>query len=233
MERSLSVLLPVRDVQSTLATTVSELLDVLPELTRHFELLIIDDGSKDATIEVADELATNYPQICVVRHGQTQGRKASIATGLRCSRGEVVFLQDEGCRLALDQLGQLWRALDQHDMVLGCASSISGPRWNRWKNPGPSRQPGFQMGRRKVIEPIQDALTDQITLRDRLERLGYPWCEIEMRNRPLHRSLVPPSAAAGRDQTARPAQPAFAAGIQSRPKAPNYLTKAKDPTFGE
>ena len=56
MERSLTALLPVRNAEATLLETVAEWLDVLPELTSRLELVIIDDCSSDATIEIADEL---------------------------------------------------------------------------------------------------------------------------------------------------------------------------------
>lgn len=227
MERSLTVLLPVRDAQFTLTATVSELLDVLPDLTQHFELLIVDDGSKDATIEVAGELATLFPQVRVIRHGCAKGRAASIATGLRQSRGDIIFLRDDDCRLPVDQIGRLWRAMDKHELALGSAPSVTGPQWNRWRNRGSSGQPGFQMVHRSVAEPIQEALVDQTTLRDRLERLGYRWHEVEMRNRLPSRGHVP-SDVSGQGASRAPTPTAASAAVASKPKAPNYLAKLKD-----
>lgn len=232
MERSLTVLLPIRDAQFTLTATVSELLDVLPDLTAHFELLIVDDGSKDATIEVADELATNFPQVRVVRHGCAKGRAASIATGLQHSRGDIIFLRDDDCRLPVDQIGRLWRVMDKHDLVLGCAPSMAGPQWNRWRNRGSSGQPGFQMVHRRVVEPIQEALVDQTTLRDRLERLGYRWHEVEMRNRlPSHAHAR--SGASGQWASRVPGPTSVGEAVASKPKAPNYLAKLKDRALDE
>lgn len=95
MQRSLSVLLPVKDAQTTLNASVHEVLDVVADSIDRFELLIIDDGSTDATCEVAHELARHYPQVRVVRHGTPQGREAALRTGLKRSRGEVVVTQDE------------------------------------------------------------------------------------------------------------------------------------------
>jgi glycosyltransferase involved in cell wall biosynthesis len=99
VQRLLSVLLPVKDAQSTLEASVHEILDVATDFGQRFELLIIDDGSTDATGEVAHELTHCYPQVRVVYHGGSLGREAAIRTGLRRCRGEVVMLRDDDSTL--------------------------------------------------------------------------------------------------------------------------------------
>jgi glycosyltransferase involved in cell wall biosynthesis len=89
----LTVLLPVRDAQSTLISTVTEVLEVASDLTDRLELLIIDDGSADATIEVAEELSRHYPQVRTVRHIKPMGHDAALRTGLAQSNGEVVVVR--------------------------------------------------------------------------------------------------------------------------------------------
>ena len=125
MERSLSVLLPVRNVQSTLAASVVEILEVLPELAAHFELVIIDDGSTDATIELADELAAQYPQVRVVSHGEPLGQAAALQSGLQCSSGEIVFLQDAERGLDVDQIDKLRRAVAARDQTISRPSRLA------------------------------------------------------------------------------------------------------------
>lgn len=95
MQGSLSVLLPVKDAQATLAAAVHEILDVATDSGEQFELLIIDDGSTDATSEVAHELTYHYPQVRVVRHHTSLGREAAIRTGLQRSQGKTVVLGNE------------------------------------------------------------------------------------------------------------------------------------------
>jgi len=94
VQRLLSVLFPVRDVQATLSASVHEILDVVAESSDRFELVIIDDGSADATSEVAHELTHHYPQVRVVRHTRPLGREAAIHTGLRRSHGELVVVHE-------------------------------------------------------------------------------------------------------------------------------------------
>lgn len=110
MERSLSLLLPVRDAQATLSETVHRILEVASDLTDRFELIIIDDGSTDATSEVAEDLKRNYPQIRAVRHGQPRGEQESVRTGLRLSSGRVVLCGDAAASAAVDELPRVWRS---------------------------------------------------------------------------------------------------------------------------
>jgi glycosyltransferase involved in cell wall biosynthesis len=78
--RSLSVLLPVHNVQSSLTRSVHEILDVLAELTGRFELVIVDEGSTDGTWDVARELAQLYPQIRLLRH-EVESLRSKIRRG--------------------------------------------------------------------------------------------------------------------------------------------------------
>ena len=94
MERSLTVLLPVQDAQSTLAETVMEVLEVASDLTDRFELLIIDDASSDATAEVVHELTRHFPQIRMIRHVVSLGRDAALRTGMAHCHGEVVLVRE-------------------------------------------------------------------------------------------------------------------------------------------
>jgi glycosyltransferase involved in cell wall biosynthesis len=107
---SLSVLLPVKNAQATLTKTVQEILDVAADLSEQFELLIIDDGSADATSEIATELTRHYPQVRAVCQGQPAGRDAAVRTGLKHSRGEVVLLHEEKGGTPMEEIVWLWRA---------------------------------------------------------------------------------------------------------------------------
>ena len=153
MERSLSVLLPVRNTQSTLYAQVEQILDVLAELTPSFELIIIDDGSTDATIEIADELTRRYPQVVAVRHGISRGSAAAVQSGLQRSSGEVICVKDERGGLPLDQVPTMWRAMDKaaaaaHPTTGRPLSGLVSARRRR------ALAGGFQIIHRKAIGPL-------------------------------------------------------------------------------
>jgi glycosyltransferase involved in cell wall biosynthesis len=107
---SISVLLPVQNAQATLAATVQEILDVAADLSERFEVLIIDDGSSDATSEVAAELTHDYPQVRAVRQGHSVGREEAIRSGMKQSRGDVVLLHEDQDGAPMEEILCLWRA---------------------------------------------------------------------------------------------------------------------------
>ncbi|MGD0655575.1 MAG: glycosyltransferase [Thermoguttaceae bacterium] len=106
MARSVSVLLPVKDAQYTLAPTVHKILDVVSEISEQVELLIIDDGSADATSEIAIELTRHYPQVQAICQSRTLGREAAIRSALRRSTGEIALIYEEGQGKSLDEIVQ-------------------------------------------------------------------------------------------------------------------------------
>gem|GEM_PF-3916473 len=150
VERSLSVLLPVRDAQSTLKSSVVEMLEVLPELTDSFELVVIDDGSTDATNEVATELSAVYPQVSVVSHSQSRGAAAAIHSGLDNSSGEFIFLRDADCRWPIEAINE------PRDTTAECSLDPidAGSHKCRWSLRG--KLVGFQVIRRCDVHELSN-----------------------------------------------------------------------------
>ena len=105
---SLSVLLPVQNGQATLQADVQRVLEVLPELTSQFEVLIVDDGSHDATYEVAHEFARDYPQVAVWRHADSIGWSATVARHASKARGDFLMIHSGG-RVEPADIAGLWR----------------------------------------------------------------------------------------------------------------------------
>ena len=118
MDSSLSVILPVHNAQAILPRQVHELLEVLPDLTSRFDVLIVDDGSSDATEEVAHDLAVRYPQLRVVRYPHRQGGQAAIRDAIEHCDGEIIFVHGENRGASPGELYRLWQMRRDEDLVM-------------------------------------------------------------------------------------------------------------------
>jgi glycosyltransferase involved in cell wall biosynthesis len=202
-------------------------------------MVIVDDCSSDATIEIADELGSAYPQLVVLRHAHPQGRPVAITTGLRRARGEVIFLADEDCDLSLAEVRKLWNGLEEHELVLGRPAAVEHRRWLLHKTPVAGGQRGFQIGYRRAFHSLGCVMSDQATLLDHLRRHGCQWHEVEIQDRTPR--LAPHRIAATarnlfahrcetNDRSSRADEPKTAS---SRPRQPNYLARLRDLVFGQ
>lgn len=170
---AVSVVLPVHNAHHNLERSVAELLDVLAEMSDHFELCVLDDGSTDDTAEVARELANRYPQISVVRHPVRLGLTEAIQTGLDNTQGEFVLFAHDGYSPDPDDLHTLWQLRDTERRLAAPTSSRSSiyERWIeklRVWNPrqSGSRMPcGFQLIRRATFERLRLEQTVEMVAR--------------------------------------------------------------------
>lgn len=108
MNSSLSLLLPVHNSQDSLHDKVQHIVEVLPDLTDWFEILVIDDGSTDATCEVAYDLARSYPQISVSRNARSLGWITTVLAKSKETRGDFLMIHDGGT-LKTDDVVGIWR----------------------------------------------------------------------------------------------------------------------------
>lgn len=230
MSCALSALVPVRNVQDYLEPALVRLLENLAEFTRVVELVAIDDGSTDATIEVASEMTAQYPQMKVIRYGQPRGWAEAIRAALVEATGQILFFEEPGCRLPLDELPWLWNATAKHSIVIGrAATSVSAGKvltggLDPWVGT-------YQFVRRSVLERLALQLTDKLSFRDLLLREGMAWHERIISGRPRRdQEVLYPLGQEPSSLPERTDEP------QSRASPPNYLARLagdKIPEFSE
>jgi glycosyltransferase involved in cell wall biosynthesis len=90
----LSVILPVYDEESNLEPLHRELTATLSALGRSYEIVAIDDGSRDRSFNVLVELAEGDPQLRIIRFRRNFGQSASFAAGFDHARGAIVLTMD-------------------------------------------------------------------------------------------------------------------------------------------
>jgi glycosyltransferase involved in cell wall biosynthesis len=114
-----SCVVPCYNEEGSLPLLREELLPVLRELDRPFELLIVDDGSTDKSPEILDEYLKEIPELVVYRLDRNWGLSSALDAGFRHARGEVVISLDSDLQNDPKDIPLLLEKLDEADMVLG------------------------------------------------------------------------------------------------------------------
>ena len=104
----LSYFFPAHNEEANLEPLVVEALGTLPDLARTFEIVIVDDGSRDATPSIADRLAAEHPEVVrAVHHPVNLGYGAALRSGFQAARYDVVAFTDGDRQFKVADLGLL------------------------------------------------------------------------------------------------------------------------------
>jgi glycosyltransferase involved in cell wall biosynthesis len=119
---------PAYNDAGTIASLVIQAVQVAARLTPDFEVLVINDGSRDATGAIADELARTYPQVRVIHHPSNRGYGGALRTGFAAASKDLVAYTDGDAQYDPAELEVLWNRLSpEADLVNGYKISRSDP----------------------------------------------------------------------------------------------------------
>ncbi len=107
----LSYFFPAHNEEANLQGLVEEALETLPTLAERFEIVIVDDGSRDATPAMADALAASHAEVRVVHHPTNLGYGAALRSGFAAARYGVLGFTDGDRQFRVADLGRLLEVL--------------------------------------------------------------------------------------------------------------------------
>lgn len=112
----LSYFFPAHNEEANVAALVEEALATLPSLADRFEIVVVNDGSRDRTHDIADRLASTHPDLVrAVHHSTNRGYGAALRSGFRAARYEVVAYTDGDRQFRVADLGRLTARMAQAD----------------------------------------------------------------------------------------------------------------------
>ena len=129
-----SVVVPIHDEEESLAELHRRLAAVLDALDGDWELVLVDDGSRDRSFETMLELRDRDPRVKVVRLSRNFGHQVAITAGIDLASGDAVVVMDGDLQHPPEVIPELvarWR--DGYDVVYGVMTERAGETWfKRW-----------------------------------------------------------------------------------------------------
>jgi glycosyltransferase involved in cell wall biosynthesis len=127
---SISAVLPAYNEEANIRPVTEELRAALAKHCERFEIIIVDDGSKDATGEIADRLAEEHPEVRVIHHRPNKGYGVALKNGFLSARMPLVFYTDSDGQFVADEIHLLTELIGDADIVTGYRANRQDP-WLR------------------------------------------------------------------------------------------------------
>ena len=206
--------MPAYNEAENISAMVEDVIQVMDVLTDDYEVIVVDDGSRDGTADVVRALAQQYAQVRLVQHEVNQGYGAAVFSGLVSATKDLVFFTDSDRQFDLREIERLLAHIDAYDLVIGYRAPrrdsfmrlVNAWGWKTLVNllfgyTARDIDCAFKLMRREVIERIKDEVasrgaTFSAEFLVRAKRVGFRICEVPIRG---HRPRV-----AGSPTGARP-----------------------------
>lgn len=118
--KEISVFFPAYNEVNNIESTVLSAQKVLKKLARHWEIIVVDDGSTDNTGKLVESLIKKNKNIRLVTHSQNRGYGSAIKTGLKASKYKLICYTDSDGQFDFTEIRKFIKALESGaDMAIG------------------------------------------------------------------------------------------------------------------
>jgi glycosyltransferase involved in cell wall biosynthesis len=128
---SLSLVLPVYNEEDNIRIVIERALDVLPQFATDFEIVPVNDGSRDGSGTILKELAVAHSRVKPVTHPVNRGYGAALTSGFRAATGDFVMFMDADRQFDIADLGLLTPFIGRFDIVAGFRMNRNDPLHRR------------------------------------------------------------------------------------------------------
>ncbi len=123
MHTNLSIIIPAYNEQTRVGDSIRQVLEYIEKEKSAAELIVVDDGSQDATAEVAEKICAEFPAVStkVIRYEENRGKGYAIKTGLLASVGDIALFSDADLSTPISELPKLVEPIrrDEFDLTFG------------------------------------------------------------------------------------------------------------------
>jgi len=198
----ISVVLPAYHEEANIDQAVRRAVQAAAAHTTDYEVIVVDDGSRDRTSEVVQAIMEELPQVRLVRHEVNRGYGAALRSGFEAATKGVVFFTASDNQYDPSEIGKLLPSLDGADLVIGFRARRQDPflrrlyawAWNALVNLlfgylSRDIDCSFKLFRRRVLEEVpltsEGAMIDTELLAG-AKRRGFAIREVAVSHFPRH-----------------------------------------------
>jgi glycosyltransferase involved in cell wall biosynthesis len=131
-EETLSILIPVFNEEGNLSLLYDKLVTALKKMERPYEVIFVDDGSSDGTLEILLDLREKNPNIKVISFSRNFGQTAALSAGIDFSKGDILIPMDGDLQNDPEDILALLQKIEEgYDVVSGWRKGRKDPFFTR------------------------------------------------------------------------------------------------------
>ena len=199
---SISLVMPAHNEAENIEPVVTEAVPALAAVSDDFEIIVVDDGSKDDTAGVTRRLTETEPHLRLVQHPVNKGFGAAVLTGFTSATKDWILYTDADRQFVLAELARFMPFTDKADLIAGYRAPRRDPFLRVLYGKGWSMlctlffgytvrdvDCGFKLLRRTIIDRLADKIdsrgaTFSIEWLVRAKRAGFRFVELPVTHRP-------------------------------------------------
>ncbi|KMP10695.1 glycosyl transferase [Candidatus Nitromaritima sp. SCGC AAA799-A02] len=143
----MSIVIPVYNERENLVLLEEEIEKYMQPLNREYEVVLVDDGSKDGSPELIRSLKQNNPRLRLIRFGHNHGQTAAFAAGFDKARGDIIVTMDADLQNSPADIPLLLDAMEGYDVACG---------WRHKRN-----DPWIKLVSSKIANAVRNWLSDE------------------------------------------------------------------------
>ena len=127
---SISITMPAYNEEANIGEMIEDSIATVSKITDDYEVIVVDDGSKDGTASVVQGKVEQYPRVRLVQHEVNLGYGAAVYDGFAAATKDLIFFTDGDRQFVLEEINDLLPMIESADMVVGYRAPRKDP-WHR------------------------------------------------------------------------------------------------------
>lgn len=197
----ISIIIPIYNEEGNIPLLYSRLKSVMDQLGKSYELIFINDGSRDASIALIKELAQRHPEVRYIDFSRNFGHQVAVSAGLDKSKGKAVVIIDADLQDPPELIADMYHKMQEgYEVVYAKRRSRKGESWfKRWTArmfyrllsritsiPIPVDTGDFRIMHRQVVDILISMHEKEKYLRGQISWIGFRQTYIEYDRQERH-----------------------------------------------